>query len=271
MTEFTWGIAGGLGAGMTWAATSMLARSLSGVLTPAGISAVRATIGGSILVVLALATGHAGEVVRMPLWVVLTLWVSIIAAMGIGDPLFFASMDHLGVSRALILGMANPLLTTLVGIGLLREPVTLPRAAGILLVVGGLVLIIAGRGDGGTERRATRQGMRLVFWAAGLWAVSAVILKPALQIVTDIDLCIAHMRKAKTLELSEDGLAHVEEVVRFHHAHGDRPDPFEAGFYLRFPRLGLRPLQIKVSPECQRDDRLESVQDGKSLRQVSLL
>jgi len=184
MTDLTWGIAGGLGTGMTWAATSMLVRSLSGILTPAGISALRSTIGGSILVVLALATGHAGEVVRMPLWVVLALWVSIIISMGFGDPMFFASLDHLGVTRALILSMANPLLTTAVGMGLLGEPVTLPRAAGILLVVGGLVLIIAGKGDGRTERRATRQGMRLVFWAAGAWALSAVILKPALGVVS---------------------------------------------------------------------------------------
>lgn len=184
MTDLTLGIAGGLGTGMTWAATTILVRSLSGTLTPAGITAVRATIGGSILLAIALAMGNGGEVVRMPLWVVLALWASIIIAMGFGDPMFFASMDYLGVTRALILSMANPLLTTLVGIGLLGEPITLPRAAGILLVVGGLVLIIAGKGDGGAERRATRRGMRLVFWAAGAWAVSAVILKPPLQVVS---------------------------------------------------------------------------------------
>ena len=184
MTDLTWGMASGLGTGMTWAATSILVRSLSGTLTPAGITAVRSTIAGSILVLLALTTGHGGEVVRMPLWVVLTLWASIILAMGIGDSLFFASMDHLGVTRALILSMANPLLTMLVGIGLLGEPVTLPRAVGILLVVGGLVLIIAGKGDGRAERRATRRGMRLVFTAAVAWAVSTVIMKPAVEVVS---------------------------------------------------------------------------------------
>lgn len=184
MTDLTWGIVGGLGTGMTWAAISILARSLSGTLTPAGITAVRATIGGSILLVVALTTGHAGEVVRMPLWVVLTLWASIIIGTVFGEPMFFASIDHLGVTRALILAMANPLLTTLVGIGLLGEPVTLPRAAGILLVMGGLILIIAGKGGRGIERRATRRGMRLVFSAAGTWALSAVILKPALEVVS---------------------------------------------------------------------------------------
>ena len=184
MTDLTWGIAGGLGSSMTWAATSILVRSLSGILSPAGISALRSTVGGSILVAIALATGHAGEVARMPLWVVLALWGSIILAMGFGDTMFFASMDHLGVTRALILSMANPLLTTLVGIGLLGEPMTLPRAAGILLVMGGLVLIIAGKGEGGSERRGTRQGMQLVFWGAGAWALSAVILKPAIEAVS---------------------------------------------------------------------------------------
>jgi drug/metabolite transporter (DMT)-like permease len=116
---------------------------------------------------------------------VLALWASIILAMGFGDTMFFASMDHLGVTRALVLSMANPLLTTLVGIGLMGERVTLPRAMGILLVVGGLVLIIAGKGDGGSERRgSTRRGMRLVFAAAGVWAAAAVILKPAVQVVS---------------------------------------------------------------------------------------
>ena len=183
MTDLTWGIASGLGTGMTWAATSLLVRSLSGTFTPAGITAMRSTVGGSILVILALAAGHGGDVVRMPLWVVLTLWASIILAMGIGDSLFFASMDHLGVTRALILSMVNPLLTTLVGMGLLGEPVTLPRASGILLVMGGLLLIIAGKSEGGSERRAPRRGMRLVFAAAMAWAASAVIMKPALEAV----------------------------------------------------------------------------------------
>jgi hypothetical protein len=88
-----------LGTGMSWAATIVLVRSLSGILTPAGISAVRSTIGGSILIAIALATGHGGELIRMPLWIVLTLWASIIIAMGFGDPMFFASMDHLGAWR----------------------------------------------------------------------------------------------------------------------------------------------------------------------------
>jgi len=185
MTDLTRGILGGLGTGVTWAAISVLVRSLSGTITPAGITAVRSTVGGAIVVGLAVAAGYGREIVGMPLWVVLALWASILLAMGFGDTVFFASMDYLGVTRALTLSMANPLLTTVVGIGFLGEEATLPRVAGILLVVGGLCLVVSGKGEAGAERRGSvRRGVRLVFLAAGAWALSAVILKPALQVVS---------------------------------------------------------------------------------------
>ncbi len=122
---------------------------------------------------------------EMPLWVVLLLWTSVLIAMAFGDTMFFGSLEHLGVTRALTLSMANPMLTTVVGILLLGEAMTLPRAGGILMVVGGLTLIIAGKGEGGADvRKATRRGLRLVLLAAGAWALSAILLKPALQAVS---------------------------------------------------------------------------------------
>jgi drug/metabolite transporter (DMT)-like permease len=187
MTNLTAGIAGGLGTGLSWAAISILARSLSGRMGPAGINALRSTVGGGILLSVAVVTGHGGELVRMPLWVFLSLWVSVTLAMAVGDTLFFASMEYLGVTRALTLSLTNPLLTTVVGIGLLGEPVTLPMAIGILLVVGGLSLIVSGKGVKGAEvAGGTKRGLRLVFLAAGAWALAAVIMKPALQAVSAI-------------------------------------------------------------------------------------
>ena len=53
MSEFAMGIAGGLGSAITWATISILARALSDTLSPAGINAFRSTVGG--LVVLAVA------------------------------------------------------------------------------------------------------------------------------------------------------------------------------------------------------------------------
>ena len=185
MTELTWGIAGGLGTGLAWAALSLLVSSLSDTLRPISVTAVRSTIGGGIILAVALFTGHGPEILRMPLWAVLALWASILLAMGFGDTMFFASMGSLGVTRALILSLANPLLTSVVGIGLLGEKVTLPRIIGILLVVGGLALIISGKSEGEVRGRGdARRGLKLVFLAAGAWAVSAIIMKPPLQIVS---------------------------------------------------------------------------------------
>jgi drug/metabolite transporter (DMT)-like permease len=185
MSELTWGIAGGLGTGLAWAALSIIVSSLSATVRPVSITAVRSTVGGIIIVAVALLTGHGPEILRMPLWAVLALWASILLAMGFGDTVFFASLEHLGVTRALILSLANPLLTTIVGIGLLGEGVTIPRILGILLVVGGLALIISGKGEGdGKARGDARRGLKLVFLAAGAWAVSAIIMKPPLQIVS---------------------------------------------------------------------------------------
>jgi drug/metabolite transporter (DMT)-like permease len=91
-------------------------------------------------------------------------------------------MESLGVTRALVLTMANPLLTTVVGIGFLGEPLTLLDTAGILSVLGGLTLIIAGKGTGTTERHASsRRGLKLVFLASGAWALSAIVMKPPLE------------------------------------------------------------------------------------------
>jgi drug/metabolite transporter (DMT)-like permease len=181
MTDLTQGILAGIGSGLNWAVTSFLVRSLLGRLTPVGLSAVRSTIGGGILIVAAIAAGEGRAMLQAPLWVVLSLWSAILLAMGVGDTLFFRSMDHLGLTRALALSLLNPLLTTLTGIVIYGEPMTLLRLLGIALVIGGLVLIVSGKGqEGARGAHATRQGLQLVFLAAASWALSATILKPAL-------------------------------------------------------------------------------------------
>lgn len=181
MTDLTRGMLAGLGSGLNWAVTSLLARSLLGRLTPVGLSALRSTVGGAILIAAAIAAGEGPDMLRAPLWVVLSLWTAILLATGVGDSLFFRSMDYLGLTRALALSLLNPLLTTLTGIVIYGEPMTLLRLVGIGLVIGGLGLIVSGRGqESARGSRATRRGLPLVFLAAACWALSATILKPAL-------------------------------------------------------------------------------------------
>ncbi len=185
MSDLTLGILGGLGCAMAWGMISLLVRSLSGILRPVSVTVIRSTVAGAIMLGLAMVTGHAAEVLDAPLWVVLMLWASILISMGYGDTMFFASMDHLGVTRALTLSMANPLLTAVIGIGFLGEAVSALRAIGILLLLGGLVLVLSGEGEGEPARsRSVRRGLRQVFMAAAAWALAAIIMKPPLYILS---------------------------------------------------------------------------------------
>jgi drug/metabolite transporter (DMT)-like permease len=182
MHELTQGILAGLGCGLNWAVTSLLVRTLLVRMTPAGIGAIRATGGGALLMAIALAAGEGPAMLTAPLWVVLSLAVAIVVAMGVGDSLFFRSMEELGITRALTLSLLNPLLTTLTGIVLYQEPLTPVRLAAIGLVIGGLVLIVRGKAErDAATGRANRRGLQLVFTAAGCWALAATVVKPALR------------------------------------------------------------------------------------------
>jgi drug/metabolite transporter (DMT)-like permease len=181
MTDLTLGILAGLGCGLNWAVTSLVARSLLGRLTPVGLSALRSTMGGGLLLGAAIVAGEGPAMLRAPLWVVLSLWTAILLSMGVGDSLFFHSLDHLGLTLALTLSLLNPLLTTLTGIAVYGELMTLPRLLGIGVVLTGLGLVISGAGpEGPRATRAGRRGVRLVVLAAMAGALSATIVKPAL-------------------------------------------------------------------------------------------
>jgi drug/metabolite transporter (DMT)-like permease len=187
VTELTWGVAAGLGCALAWTLITLLVRAVSDSVPPISITTVRSIVGGGIIILIALVTGHGPEIMAMPLWAVLALWASILVAMGIGDVLFFTCIEHLGITRALTLALANPLLTMVVGIGLLGEAVTVTRVLGILLVVGGLALIILGKGESREGGRGNPElGMRLVFGAAVAWALSAIFLKSPLQVLSPI-------------------------------------------------------------------------------------
>jgi len=184
MHELSWGILAGLGCGLNWAVTSLLVRALLVRFSPAGVNAVRAAGGGGILIALAVASGQGPAMLHAPLWTLLALGAAIVVGMVVGDSLFFRSMEALGVTRALTLSLLNPLLSTLTGILLYREPVTLLRFLGIALVLLGLGLIVSGKLEAGSATgRANRRGVRMVLIAAACWAFAATTVKPALLVL----------------------------------------------------------------------------------------
>jgi drug/metabolite transporter (DMT)-like permease len=188
MQPLTLGILGGLSSALTWALITTLSQALADRFSPVGINGFRATVGGLAILAGALAGGYGSEIVGMPLWAALTLWLSVIIGYAGGDAIFFGGMRHLGVTRAHTLSMAHPLMSTLVGALFLGEPITPTRALGILLVIGGITLIVTGQREGGADGPAASpwRGVRLILIAAASWTVAAVLLKAPLTVVSPV-------------------------------------------------------------------------------------
>lgn len=181
------GIAGGLGAGLCWATTSVLVRTLSGTISPGSLNALRSLTGGGLLLGVCVLRGEAGDILATPLWAVVSLWAAIVLGQVIGDTFFFRSIGYLGVTSALTIGISSPIITALAGVFLFSEVARISQGIGIGLVIFGVFWIIHEGADcrrhplvGGTFK----PGAHLGGLAALTWAGSALLLKAPVGIMS---------------------------------------------------------------------------------------
>ena len=176
-----------LAAALCWASTSLLARALAGALPPLWFNALRCAVGGLGMLLLlpwtiARADLHAVTPTALGLLV-----ASTVLGIGIGDTAFFASIKRLGVSRAMPIAGSYPLLTALLAVSLLGEPITWALVAGMVLVGIGIWLVTgAAEGNGVDAARGDHiaaVGLLLAAVAAVGWAGSAIAVRPALESV----------------------------------------------------------------------------------------
>jgi DME family drug/metabolite transporter len=180
IAETTLGALAALGAAMAWAATSLLVRSLVHELGSVAVNAVRSTIGGAILLVWVLGTAGAGALTAPSTRALVLLALSIVAAIAIGDTVFFESTRALGLGRAMTISMTYPVGAAALAAAFLGEPVTLAVALGTLLTLAGLVLIVAPWAERAPHERFAF-GVGTATLASLAWAVSVVLVKPPLR------------------------------------------------------------------------------------------
>jgi len=108
------------------------------------------------------------------------LSVSIVLAIAVGDVLFFESARFLGLARAMTVTMTYPLLGAVLAALFLDEPITIRVVAGSLVTLSGLALIVLTRPVDAPRRGRTRLGLAAATAAAAAWAVSLLVLKPAM-------------------------------------------------------------------------------------------
>ncbi len=175
-----------LGAALTWALTSLLVRPMLAHHGSVAINATRTTAGGALLVGWVTATGSAADVAGLSPTGLLLLVGSIVVAIGVGDTVFFESTRMIGLGRAMTISMTYPVGAALLAAVALREPITLPVAAGTLLTLAGLVLIVGARAVGEPVVRPDWWGIGAAALASLAWALSVVMMKRPLDEVDPI-------------------------------------------------------------------------------------
>lgn len=180
ISETTLGALCALGAAMTWAVTSLLVRSLAPPLGSVAVNALRSSLGGGLLLGWVATTGGLAALAAVPGSTLALLALSIVAAIAVGDTVFFESTRALGLGRAMTISMTYPVGAAVLAALFLDEPITLPVAAGMLITLAGLVLIVSPW----AERAAGERfwwGVGAATLASLAWAVSVALLKAPLS------------------------------------------------------------------------------------------
>lgn len=151
-----------------------------GELGSVGVNALRSSLGGALVLAWVVATGGVGAFATLSANGFVLLALSIVAAITIGDTVFFESTRALGLGRAMTISMTYPVGAAVLAAAFLDEPLTLPFAAGTLLTLGGLTLIVAPWAERAPGERFWF-GVGTATLASLAWAVSVVVLKAPLR------------------------------------------------------------------------------------------
>jgi drug/metabolite transporter (DMT)-like permease len=178
-----------LASALGWAGTSVLARSISLAIPALWYNALRITVASVIMAAMLPWTLGRGDLAAVS-WTALGLLLgSVLTGFALGDTAFFESMRRLGVARAAPIAGSHPLITALLAVLVLGEPVTLALVVGIV-VIGVGVWLITTDGVGSTPARGVRggalAGVVLALVAAVGWSLSTVLVRPALAEVDTV-------------------------------------------------------------------------------------
>jgi drug/metabolite transporter (DMT)-like permease len=168
-----------LGAALAWSVTSLLARTLMAHYGSVTINAIRSGIAGILLVSCVVVIDGPAALVTMSATTFAVLVVSIVVAIGVGDTVFFESSRAIGLGRAMTIATTYPIGAAVLAAALYGERLTTTIAAGTLLTLSGVALIVGVRPEARPERLWF--GVATAVVASVAWAVSTVMMKTPLH------------------------------------------------------------------------------------------
>lgn len=189
LTGPTFGAVCALLSAFVWTLIGVSARALAPYFNALSVNMLRSAVGGVLLtgVVLALGRLDTLRAVSLEAWVYLS--ISVVTAFAIGDTAFFESAKTIGLARAMTISMIYPLIASGLGVWLLGERITAPVAAGTLVTLGGLAVIVSERAPPGADGPApSRRGLGLALLSAAVWGVSPVLMTPAIREVDPVSV-----------------------------------------------------------------------------------
>ena len=181
LSEAGLGALAALGSAATWAVIGLQVRQLSPALNSVTINAVRTSVSGGLLLGWVILTQGTAELLAMSPTAFGLLALSIAVATGIGDTAFFESSRSIGLARAMTVSTTYPVIAAVLAAALLGELVSARVAAGSLVTLAGLVLIVSARSDHTPAHLGLRLGLAVAVLAAVAWAVSVILLRPPLR------------------------------------------------------------------------------------------
>jgi drug/metabolite transporter (DMT)-like permease len=160
---------------------NLFVRRLSTEFNSVTLNALRSTVSAVLVVAWIAAVDGLADLTAMSGQAFWLLAISVVLAVGVGDTVFFESAKSIGLVRAMTVSMIYPLFAAVLAVALLDEPLTLRVAVGGALTIAGLILTVRARGADAPKHDHARLGLAAALFAALAWAVSVIIMKPALE------------------------------------------------------------------------------------------
>jgi drug/metabolite transporter (DMT)-like permease len=186
-----------LASALAWTLITLLARALSPHFSTFSLNIVRSAVGGVFLVAIALVAGNLSSLGHVSAGAWAFLISSVVLAVGVGDTAFFESARALGLARAMTFSTSYPLVASALAVWLFDERITLLDAAGTVVILAGLVLIVTERfsagGAGRGEPGAGRRGLGLSLVTVLAWGSAATLMKPLLHEIDPLTIQAARL------------------------------------------------------------------------------
>ena len=192
-----------LSAAFLWALASAVYSKLGKTLSPLLLNLSKGIMAVVLLTITLLI--NAEPIPTIPITSLVELSLSGVIGIGIGDTLYFETLQRLGVRLTLLLGVFTPSITAILALLFLHESLSAWAWLGMVLTLTGIAWVIQERNNSGSAsvgRSQTLQGLILGAIAVLIFAVSALLSRGALATTSVTPLWAALIRLgAGTLSL----------------------------------------------------------------------